>query len=56
MLKPGETIPDPLMQGFRARFLEAMARRVRRPLEPVPRYDQVYEEGLARMSGYHWQV
>ena len=39
-----------LMKEYRARFKEAMTKRVRCPLDPPPRFDRVFMEGLARMN------
>lgn len=41
--------PDRL-EEYRARFQEAKAKHVRRPLHPAPRFDSVYRDALARMS------
>ena len=38
------------MNEYRKRFKEAKAKRVQRPLDPPPRFDCVYLEGLARMN------
>ena len=38
------------MNEYRKRFKEAKAKRVRRPLDPPPRFDRVFFEGLARMN------
>lgn len=38
------------MNEYRKRFKEAKAKRVQRPLDPPPRFDRVFFEGLARMN------
>ena len=43
-------IPPDLLAEYRSRFQEAKAKRVRRPLDPPPRFDSVYEEGVEHMN------
>jgi hypothetical protein len=42
--------PKDKLDDLRSRFQEARARRVRLPLEPKPRFDEVYKGGLAHMD------
>ena len=43
------SMPSHRLDEYRARFQEAKAKRVRRPLNPAPRFDSVYRTGLAHM-------
>ena len=43
------SLPKNRVEEYRSRFQEAKAKRVRRPLYPAPRFDSVYEAGLARI-------
>ena len=42
-------MPPDRLNDFKSRFQKARAKRIRRPLLPAPRFDNVYEAGLARM-------
>ncbi len=44
------SMPSGRLDKFRSRFQEAKSKRVRRSLDPVPRFDNVYEAGLARIT------
>ena len=46
----GAPLPTDRVDEYRSRFQEAKARRVRRPLYPAPRFDTVYQAGLAHMT------
>ena len=54
--RPGRTtaheasMPSDRLDEFRARLQEAKSKRVRRPLNPAPRFDSVYRTALARMA------
>ena len=43
------SLPSGRVAEYRSRFQEAKAKRVRRPLNPAPRFDSVYRTGLAHM-------
>ena len=43
-------MPPDRLDEYRARFKEAMGKRTRPRLEPAPRFDEVFWEGLARMN------
>ena len=38
------------LSKYRARFQESKTRRVRQPLHPAPRFDNVYREGIAHIA------
>lgn len=44
------SLPADHLEEYRARFQEAKAKRVRRALSPAPRFDDVYEAALSRMT------
>ena len=48
----GAPMPEERLNEYRRRFQEAKAARakLRRPLDPPPRFDRVYQEALARMN------
>ena len=48
----GAPMPEERLNEYRRRFREAKAARAefRRPLDPPPRFDRVYQEALARMN------
>ncbi len=43
-------LPEARLEEYKARFKEAKAKRVRQTLDPPPRFDRVYREGVARMN------
>lgn len=43
-------IPEDRLSEYRSRFGEAKAKRVRRSLDPAPRFDRVYQAGLTNMT------
>ena len=45
-----EPMPAGQVGKYNSQFQEAKAKRVRRPLYPTPRFDRVYQDGLARMT------
>ena len=47
---PVPQLPPSRLDEYRARFKEAKAKRVRQTLDPPPRFDRVYREGVARMN------
>ena len=50
--RDGASMPEKRLNEYRRRFQEAKAARAefRRPLDPPPRFDRVYQEALARMN------
>ena len=48
----GASMPEERLNEYRRHFQEAKAARakLRRPLDPPPRFDRVYQEALARMN------
>lgn len=42
--------PKNRLDDLRARFRDARPKRVRLPLNPMPRFDDVYEGGMAHMD------
>ena len=48
----GASMPEERLNEYRRRFREVKAARakLRRPLDPPPRFDRVYQEALARMN------
>ena len=48
----GAPMSEDRLNEYRKRFQEAKAARAefRRPLDPPPRFDRVYQEALARMN------
>ena len=46
----GAPMPTDHIDKYKSRFQEAKAKHVRHPLYPAPRFDRVYQEGLAHMS------
>ena len=43
------SMPPGRLDEFRSRFQEAKSKRIRRALQPAPRFDSVYQAALARM-------
>ena len=44
------SLPSERVEEYRSQFQEAKAKRVRRALSPAPRFDDVYEAALSRMT------
>lgn len=43
-------LPKDRLEEYRSRFKEAKAKRIRQTLDPPPRFDEIYREGVARMN------
>ena len=43
-------LPKDRLEEYKARFKEAKAKRIRQTLDPPPRFDEIYREGVARMN------